>query len=63
MTSEGPIVCLVDDDRSVRDGLAKTIALANERSEVDIARRRLDARVLLIKALGGGWDVASLPRM
>jgi len=33
---------------------AQTIALQNERNEVDILRRRMDASVLLIKALGGG---------
>jgi NodT family efflux transporter outer membrane factor (OMF) lipoprotein len=41
--------------------VAQTIALANERTEVDIARRRIDASVLLIKALGGGWDASALP--
>lgn len=40
---------------------AQTIALANERNELDILRRRVDASVLLIKALGGGWTSASLP--
>jgi NodT family efflux transporter outer membrane factor (OMF) lipoprotein len=40
---------------------AQTIALQNERNDVDILRRRMDASVLLIKALGGGWDVAQLP--
>lgn len=40
---------------------AQTIALTNERNEVDIRRRRIDASVLLIKALGGGWTVANLP--
>ena len=40
---------------------AQTIALANERVEVDLLRRRMDATVLLIKALGGGWDVSQLP--
>jgi outer membrane protein TolC len=42
---------------------AETIALENERNEVDILRRRMDASVLLIKALGGGWDVAKLPQI
>ena len=40
---------------------AQTIALQNERNDVDILRRRMDASVLLIKALGGGWDVSHLP--
>jgi len=34
---------------------AQTIELTNERNAIDIQRRRLDASVLLIKALGGGW--------
>jgi outer membrane protein TolC len=38
---------------------AQGIALADERAAVDILRRRLDASVLLIKALGGGWDAAT----
>jgi NodT family efflux transporter outer membrane factor (OMF) lipoprotein len=42
---------------------AQTIALLNERNEVDILRRRMDASVLLIKGLGGGWDVAKLPQI
>jgi NodT family efflux transporter outer membrane factor (OMF) lipoprotein len=41
---------------------AQTIALANERNDLDILRRRMDASVLLIKALGGGWTSASLPK-
>jgi NodT family efflux transporter outer membrane factor (OMF) lipoprotein len=41
---------------------AQTIALQNERNDVDIRRRRMDASVLLIKALGGGWDVSQLPK-
>jgi NodT family efflux transporter outer membrane factor (OMF) lipoprotein len=40
---------------------AQTIELANERNAIDIQRRRLDASVLLIKALGGGWNVSDLP--
>lgn len=41
---------------------AQSIALTNERTEVDLMRRRMDASVLLIKALGGGWSVAQLPK-
>jgi len=36
-------------------------ALTNERTYVDLLNKRLAANVLLIKALGGGWDVAQLP--
>ncbi|WP_211444520.1 efflux transporter outer membrane subunit [Collimonas humicola] len=36
-------------------------ALSAERSALDIQNRRLSASVLLIKALGGGWDQAELP--
>jgi NodT family efflux transporter outer membrane factor (OMF) lipoprotein len=42
---------------------AQGAALANERAAVDILRRRMDASVLLIKALGGGWDTSKLPRL
>jgi NodT family efflux transporter outer membrane factor (OMF) lipoprotein len=42
---------------------AQTIDLANERNAIDILRRRLDASVLLVKALGGGWDVSNLPQL
>jgi NodT family efflux transporter outer membrane factor (OMF) lipoprotein len=41
---------------------AQTVTLANQRNEIDILRRRMDASVLLVKALGGGWDVAELPK-
>jgi hypothetical protein len=34
---------------------AQTTYLDNERNQVDIRRRRMDATVLLVKALGGGW--------
>jgi NodT family efflux transporter outer membrane factor (OMF) lipoprotein len=41
---------------------AQTVTLSNERNNVDILRRRMDASVLLIKALGGGWNVSELPK-
>ena len=41
---------------------AQNTALANERNDIDIMRRRMDASVLLIKALGGGWTTAQLPK-
>jgi NodT family efflux transporter outer membrane factor (OMF) lipoprotein len=40
---------------------AQTVELANERNAIDIQRRRLDASVLLVKAMGGGWNVSKLP--
>jgi len=40
---------------------AQTILLGNELNAIDILQRRLDASVLLVKALGGGWDVHQLP--
>lgn len=42
---------------------SQTVALANQRNDIEIARRRLEATVLLIKALGGGWTAAQLPRL
>jgi len=39
----------------------QTSALQNERNDIDITRRRLEASVLLIKALGGGWSAQQLP--
>ena len=39
----------------------QTAALNNQRNDLDILQRRLDASVLLIKALGGGWDTSQLP--
>lgn len=41
---------------------AQTTALNNERNDIDILRRRMDATVLLIKVLGGGWDRTQLPK-
>ncbi len=40
---------------------AQSIALSDERAAVGILRRRMTASVSLIKALGGGWNVTSLP--
>ncbi len=42
---------------------AQSAALSNERAAVDIVRRRMDASVLLVKALGGGWDTSRLPKL
>jgi NodT family efflux transporter outer membrane factor (OMF) lipoprotein len=41
---------------------AQTVALTNERNDIDIARRRMDASVLLVKAVGGGWNTTQLPK-
>ncbi len=42
---------------------AQTTALVNERNDIDILRRQMDASVLLVKALGGGWDTTQLPKL
>jgi NodT family efflux transporter outer membrane factor (OMF) lipoprotein len=42
---------------------AQTTTLSNQRNDVDILRRRMDASVLLIKALGGGWNLSALPKL
>ncbi len=42
---------------------SQTAELNNQRNDIDIMRRRLDASVLLIKALGGGWNTTQLPRL
>jgi outer membrane protein TolC len=41
----------------------QTGALSNERNDIDIMRRRMEASVVLIQALGGGWSTAQLPRL
>jgi NodT family efflux transporter outer membrane factor (OMF) lipoprotein len=41
---------------------AQTVLLTNQRNDIDIERRRMDASVLLVKAVGGGWDASQLPK-
>jgi NodT family efflux transporter outer membrane factor (OMF) lipoprotein len=41
---------------------AQTVLLTNQRNDTDIERRRMVASILLVKAVGGGWDVSQLPR-
>jgi NodT family efflux transporter outer membrane factor (OMF) lipoprotein len=40
---------------------SQTLALQDQRTANDILTRRLTASVLLIEALGGGWDASQLP--
>jgi len=40
----------------------QTALLANERNDIEITQRRFEVSVLLIKALGGGWDASQLPQ-
>ena len=40
---------------------SQTAALQNERNDIQIQLRREQASVLLIKALGGGWNTQQLP--
>ena len=42
---------------------AQTVTLANQRNQTEILRRRMEASVQLIKALGGGWDAGTLPSL
>lgn len=42
---------------------AQTAALANEVTAVNLLSRRLSASVLLVKAIGGGWDVSKIPSL
>jgi NodT family efflux transporter outer membrane factor (OMF) lipoprotein len=42
---------------------AQSAALVDERTAVDILSRRIAASVLLIKALGGGWDASQIPQI
>jgi outer membrane protein TolC len=43
--------------------VAQSAALADEVTAVNILTRRMTSSVLLIKALGGGWDVSQIPRV
>ena len=40
---------------------SETTALQNERNDIELRRREMDASVLLVKAVGGGWDTSQLP--
>ena len=42
---------------------AQSAALANERTAVSLLTRRLTSTVLLVKALGGGWNVSQMPNV
>ena len=42
---------------------AQTAALNNERNDILIRQRRLEASILLIKALGGGWSATTIPHL
>jgi NodT family efflux transporter outer membrane factor (OMF) lipoprotein len=42
---------------------SQTTSLTNQRNDIDLMRRRLEASILLVKAVGGGWDVSQLPRL
>jgi NodT family efflux transporter outer membrane factor (OMF) lipoprotein len=42
---------------------AQSAALGDERADVDVLTRRMAASVLLIKALGGGWNTTQLPHL
>jgi NodT family efflux transporter outer membrane factor (OMF) lipoprotein len=42
---------------------AQSAALTNEETAVNVLTRRMTASVLLLKALGGGWNQSELPRL
>lgn len=46
-----------------RSSRRKLVLLANQRDDIDIQRRHMDTSVLLVKAIGGGWDITQLPKL
>lgn len=40
----------------------QTSLLQNQRNDIEITRRRFEATVLLVKALGGDWNASTLPQ-
>jgi len=49
-------------DNCLQITIAQASVLANGRNHVDILRRRIDASLLLIKAVCGGRNVSGLPK-
>jgi len=41
--------------------VVRAIALNDELTSINVLGRRLNANVLLVQALGGGWSTADLP--
>jgi len=41
--------------------VAQTTELGNEITALNVEGQRMTAAVLLIEALGGGWDASALP--
>jgi outer membrane protein TolC len=41
---------------------AQSVLLSNELTSANLVTRRMTASVLLVKALGGGWDRTQLPK-
>ena len=43
--------------------VSQATALNNERNDIDIMRRQLEASLLLVKAPGGNWNRSQLPKV
>ena len=41
---------------------AQAAQLANERAQADLTTKQFSSSVLLVRALGGGWDTSQLPK-